>query len=133
MKLQDYRETFYTFSGKASNLSRQLAFAAIALIWLFKNGEPGSPSIPPELLMPGFLVVAALALDMTHYVVAALTWRLFYRSKEKAGVGENIEIEHSDLLELPILVLFVGKIACVTIAYVQIAIFLLRALKIIDG
>jgi hypothetical protein len=26
MKIEDYRQTFYTFSGKASDICRQLAF-----------------------------------------------------------------------------------------------------------
>jgi hypothetical protein len=39
MKLQDYRNDFYLFSGKASDISRQLAFAAIAIIWIFKRTE----------------------------------------------------------------------------------------------
>jgi hypothetical protein len=35
--VEDYRKTSYEFSGKASDASRQLAFAAIAVIWLFKT------------------------------------------------------------------------------------------------
>ena len=53
MKLQGYRADFYTYSGKASDLSRQLAFAGIALIWLFKKDDAGRLSIPPDLVMPG--------------------------------------------------------------------------------
>ena len=39
MKLSDYRETYYEFSGKASDVTRQLAFAGIAIVWIFKIEE----------------------------------------------------------------------------------------------
>jgi len=42
MNLQDYRDDFYTYSGKASDISRQLAFAGIAIIWIFKKEVPAT-------------------------------------------------------------------------------------------
>lgn len=128
MKLQDYRNDFYAFSGKASDLNRQLAFAAIALIWLFKRDAGGQLTIPPELLWPGILVVASLTLEMLHYCVASIIWRTFYRAKEKAGVAETTEIDHSIWLERPILALFIAKIACTIAAYIGILIFLAKTL-----
>ena len=38
-KIEDYREDFYFFTGKASEVNRQLAIAGIAVIWIFKNPE----------------------------------------------------------------------------------------------
>ena len=71
MKIQDYRNDFYTFSGRASDLNRQLAFAAIAVIWLFKRDSGGGVlTIPSELVLPGVLVVVSLMLDMLHYCAA---------------------------------------------------------------
>jgi hypothetical protein len=128
VRLQDYRDTFYEFSGKASDLSRQLAFAAIALIWLFKKDVGGQPTLPRELILPGILVVASLTLEMLQYCVASIIWRTFYRRKEEAGVGENVEIEHSEWLERPITLLFAAKIVCVVAAYIAIFIFLIKTL-----
>ncbi len=48
MKLSDYRETYYEFSGKLSDVSRQLSFAGIALIWLFKLDSTPVPKVPDE-------------------------------------------------------------------------------------
>jgi hypothetical protein len=124
VKLQDYRDDFYTFSGKASDLNRQLGFAGIALIWLFKKDVGGSPTIPATLLLPSILIISSLTLDMLHYCVASIIWRCFYRGKEKAKVGENVEIDHSIWLELPIWLLFVAKIVCVVVAYIYIFKFL---------
>jgi hypothetical protein len=116
--LQDYRETFYTFSGKASDLNRQLAFAGIAIIWLFKKDNLAGLSIPRELLWPGVLIVLSLGLDMLHYVVASVVWRYFYRSQEKAGVDEGKVLTHETYLEWPIYFFFSAKIIIVLAAYV---------------
>lgn len=35
MTLSDYLASYYELSGKASDVSRQLAFAGIAVIWVF--------------------------------------------------------------------------------------------------
>jgi len=128
VKLQDYRETFYTFSGKASDLNRQLGFAAIALIWLFKKDVGGSPTIPAGLVLPGILVVASLTLDMLHYCVASIIWRCFYRSKENENVAEDAELNHSVWLEWPITALFALKILCIVAAYLFIFCFLIKTL-----
>jgi hypothetical protein len=116
--LQDYRETFYTFSGKASDLSRQLAFAGLAIIWLFKRDNLAGLSIPRELLWPGVLIVLSLGLDMLHYVSASAIWRYFYRSQEKAGVDEDKLLTHEAYLEWPIYFFFCAKITIVLAAYV---------------
>jgi hypothetical protein len=92
MKLQDYIDTFYTFTAKASDVNRQLAFAGIAIIWLFKKETPAGITIPHELLWPSFLIVLSLALDMLQYWLASMTWRVFYRKKEKAGISADAEI-----------------------------------------
>ena len=73
--VEDYRKDFYEFSGKASDITRQLAFAAIAVIWLFKTDAPtGEITIPPALILPGILIVASLAADLLQYVAASLIW-----------------------------------------------------------
>jgi hypothetical protein len=128
VKLQDYRNDFYTFSGKASDLNRQLAFAAIALIWLFKKDIGQQPTISSSLIYPAIFVVISLVLDMLHYCVASIVWRSFYRSKEKQHVGERRNLQHSVWLERPIWIIFVLKILAVVIAYIGIGVFLINTL-----
>lgn len=130
MKLSEYREAFYTFSGKASDLNRQLAFAGIALIWLFKRDVGVQLTIPNDLLWPTVLIVVSLALDMLHYSVASFIWHLFYRSKEKAGVRESTALKrHHPMLEWPTYIIFWAKIASVLFAYIGILIFLFRTIS----
>jgi hypothetical protein len=128
MKLQGYRDDFYTFSGKASDISRQLAFAGIAIIWIFKKDQPGAITIPRELVFPGLFIVLALSFDLLQYCVASVIWRIFYRSKEKAYVSEDVELEHSIWLEVPIYIIFWAKIICVFAAYYFIFEYLIRVL-----
>jgi hypothetical protein len=131
VKLNDYRQDFYTYSGKASDLSRQLAFAGIALIWLFKSESAGQFAIPRSLITPSIFIVCALAFDMLHYVMASVIWRWFYRSKEKAFVSEDADLPpHSVALEAPIWIIFCLKIAFVLLAYVWIFSFLLATLTV---
>ena len=131
MKLQGYRETFYIYSGKVSEITRQLAFAGIALIWLFKKESAGQFSVPRELIMPGALIVAALALDLVHYIIGSVVWFVFYREQEKIGRSEEKEIDHSAWLELPIWIPFFLKTACVLTAYAMMLQYLLRAIAFI--
>ena len=126
MRLQDYRDTYYTFTGKASDLNRQLAFAAIAVIWLFKRDVAGVPSVPPNLILPGALVVLALAFDLLQYCLGSIIWYFFYHSEEKAGTSETKDIDHSPWLERPITALFWIKIACTIAAYCFIFLFLIN-------
>jgi hypothetical protein len=126
VNLEGYRQTFYTYSGKASDLNRQLGFAGIAIIWLFKKDTGGTLSLPPEVILPGIFIVASLALDMLQYVVGSIIWRIFYRCKEKAGVGEKADLSHSPWLEGAITSLFAFKIVCLLIAYYLIFKFLIQ-------
>jgi hypothetical protein len=115
VKLQDYRQTFYDYSAKASDIARQSAFAGIALIWLFK-GE-AAYVLPEALLLPGLLIVAALAADALQYLAATVIWRRFYRYHEKRKTPESAELTHGVWLERPITYLFFVKAALVTGAY----------------
>lgn len=129
MKLQQYIDDFYTFSGKASDLNRQLAFAGIAVIWLFKKDTMVGLTIPHELLWPSLLIVLSLALDMLHYCVASIIWRRFYRSEEQAGLsGEDEVVRPGIWRERPIWILFCFKILTIVIAYVWIGEYLISTI-----
>jgi hypothetical protein len=128
VKLQDYRDDSYAFSGKASDLNRQLGFAGIALIWLFKSDVGGHATIPTILIVAGALIVVSLTLDMLHYLIGWWTWRSFYLKKEDENVSEHADLSHDVGLEERITRFFLAKIAFVVAAYVLIFIFLIKTL-----
>jgi hypothetical protein len=124
--LEDYRQAFEDFSGLASQVNRQLAFAGIALIWLFKRDVGGVPTLPHELLLPAVLIGLALAFDLLQYSVASVIWYCFYRLKEEQDTPPNKKIDHPVWLERPITLLALAKIILTMSAYAYLIGFLWR-------
>jgi hypothetical protein len=129
VKLQGYRETFYEFSGKLSDICRQLAFAGIGLIWLFKKDNLAGLSVPHELLLPGALIVAALTFDLLQYALGSILWRVFYRNNEKLNTSEDEELTHGTGWELPIWIMFCLKTLCMVAAYGFLLDFFVRSIS----
>jgi hypothetical protein len=125
MNLEGYRKTFYEFSGKLSDITRQLSFAGIAVIWLFKKDVSGVPTPPKDLVLPLILLVLTLSADYLQYLLGSLIWRYVYRSKEKAGIAEDVETEHSIWAEAPIYAAFLLKIVLLILAYISILHYLI--------
>ncbi|NLW30918.1 MAG: hypothetical protein GXY77_05610 [Fibrobacter sp.] len=117
MKLIEYKSDFYQLSGKASDINRQIAFAGIAIIWIFRITKNDTISMPTGLLLPVKLFVFGLALDLIHYVWSSSTWGIFHMIKEWQFKNENKEVSHSRLLVVPIWILFYLKIFSVLLAY----------------
>ena len=133
MKLQDYRDTADTFSGKASDACRQLAFAAIGLIWVFKKDLEGTGliSFPEVLIWAAVFVIFALALDLTQYVLGYLIYWQYFRMLEKKDTPKSKELPyHSPLLNKPIEVCYWTKILSVALAYFFLGKFLFHQIVI---
>ena len=117
MKLRAYRKKYYRVSAKASDIARQLSFAGIAVVWVFKPDKAAPTSIPTELLWPAALFVLALTFDLMHYASATLIWGIFARWHEKKGIEADEELKSSPMCNWPALFFFWGKIALVVFAY----------------
>jgi len=87
IKLSDCQEAYYLFSGKASDIARQLSFAGIAIVWMFKPINKLNIAIPHSLLIPLFLFSLSLFLDLLHYIYSAVVWGCFHRKEEKTSGG----------------------------------------------
>jgi hypothetical protein len=119
MNLREAREAYYEYSGKASDLARQLGFAGIAIIWVFKNeATEQSGLLPREFLWPGVFIVATLGMDLLHYVIGSLMWGRLARTKEKAGFSDDRDFDAPAWVNWPTICLFAGKSVSVVIAYV---------------
>lgn len=129
MKLSDAREAYYEYSKNLSAIVRQLGFAAIAIIWVFRTNDVGSSGrLPREFLWPGVWVVVALAFDLLHYTVGSFVWGRFARAKEKGGVSRDQEFKAPDWVNWPTISFFVAKIVSIIIAYVLLGTVLLNRL-----
>jgi hypothetical protein len=129
VKLSEYKQSFYQFSGKASDVTRAAALGGIALVWVFKvEGKP-IPCLPADLLRPAAFFAGGLGLDVMQYVIGALTWGSFHRYHERrlTDPAQDPELSHPPWLVWPINGLFVLKIVTVVWGYVLLGQFLSKA------
>lgn len=82
MKLSGIREQYYFYSGKTSDVSRQLSFAGIAIIWLFRSIDNSSPVVPVKLIFPMLFFVVSLLSDILQYVTGTLIWGVCHYFRE---------------------------------------------------
>jgi hypothetical protein len=125
MKLKDARDAYDIFSGKLSDIVRQLSFAGIAVIWIFRVGhESGGIAYSTELLIPLGCFVLTLGLDFLQYLYASIAWSRFHRYKELSGVDNRAEFKAPAWLNIPTLFFFYSKAASIFVGYI----FLLMAI-----
>jgi hypothetical protein len=125
MKLDDYRKVYEDFSGKLSDVARQLAFAGIALIWLFKVDSKPGQRIPPDLLPPAALLAMGLFCDLLQYVFGTVIWQRFHRKHEKLRKSEakDTALEAPWYYPIPINIAFLLKIVSIITGLAWIAIY----------
>jgi hypothetical protein len=126
--LKDYRDNYEEFSGTASEVSRKLGFAAIAVIWIFKDDVVAGKSyaLAPDLYSAGIAVVLSLGFDLFQYVFNSLIWDAYWRLKEKAGVKENAKIDAPAFFNWPALFFFWTKLTLMVVAYSYLLLFLVQ-------
>lgn len=122
MKLVDFKEAYQELSGKASDVARQLAFAGIAVVWIFKINDETCIKLPKGLLYPTLLFCFALACDLLQYYIAASIWGIFHRYHEKKALesGEESELYAPAWFNRPALTLFALKGIAVIISYIML-------------
>jgi len=124
VKLQDCREAHRDYSKTASEVNRTLAFAALAVVWIFRLEQTAPTLLPRELIGPTVWSVLSLALDLFHYASSTVIWAAYTRHKEIEGIAGDEEFLAPAEINYPGNVLFWGKIICLMIAYVSLLRFL---------
>jgi hypothetical protein len=124
MKLKEYKEVYQEFSGKLSDNVRKLAFAGIAIVWIFKQEKEGTFILPYLLKLAMLMFVIALSFDLLQYVYQTLTWGIFYRHFEKKLPSEESELMASKYLNWPAIFFFWSKVIALAVGYVLILKFL---------
>ena len=122
MKIKEVRKLVDTFTSKASELSRQLAFAGVAVIWIFKNSSQNAV-IPDDLVLPLFLLVLTLTFDFLQYVFGSIEWSIFSHIQENKYncEHEDQEVDSSPWwINLAHTICFYLKILTIVVAYVFI-------------
>jgi hypothetical protein len=130
MKLKEYKKTYEEFTGKLSDINRQIAFAGIAIIWIFV--QRGNFEIASGLMIPLIFLAIALAADLFHYIYQSAAWAFFFNYHEKRIQKEKGDYEQD--IKAPRKInyfswtLFITKITCVILGYLFLIILLSREL-----
>ena len=126
MTLSDYLASYYELSGKASDVSRQLAFAGIAVIWVFHQGHGSAVDVPGSLIAPAALFIGGLACDLLQYVSGTLIWGAFHRIQEqRLGAGSEKPLTAPAYFNWPGLFFFWSKLGLILIGYLLLLRYLL--------
>ena len=116
MKLDKLLEAKDYYSSEASNITRQLGFAGIAIIWVFKVNTADGYRAPEELILPGLLFTIGLTCDFLHYVLASIVYKIYVSYKEKK-VTRNEEFTIEPALNWPGDAMWWLKIAFIVSGY----------------
>ncbi|MEZ8169146.1 hypothetical protein A152_0016620 [Vibrio tasmaniensis 1F-187] len=130
MKLSDSRENYYTFSGSLSSVCRQLAFAGIAVCWVFTIKNETSYIIDKTLVIALISFVAGLIFDLFHYFYASFAWGFFTRCKEKELSGRDELFQAPLWINWPTLFFFWLKPISMILGYLVLFKFLLSYIAI---
>ena len=125
MKLETYRNKSYSLSKTLSENVRKLAFAGIAIIWIFKTtNSEGNNVLPMELIYPMMLILASLVSDTMQYLFGSLMWDRYCNKKRREGKTCESEVNPSSLIPRVMKIFYILKVLFVIIAYIQITIYL---------
>jgi hypothetical protein len=122
MKLKNYKEEYQWFSSKTSDVARQLSFAGIAIIWLFRIVDESGSKIPNELMIPTIALCTSLGSDLLQYIVGSLAWGGIFKYHEMRGktLLDEQELSHSIWFTVPIYLFFIVKLIAVIVAFTLI-------------
>lgn len=129
--LKCWQEEYENDSSNLSTLIRNLSFAGIGLIWIFKNTDPSGKLLPRELIYPTLIIVIALFVDLLQYIwrigVSYFTFRIYEKmlNKKMIDKASTEDIQIKPIYMEVTWALFVIKIALVLLAYIFIAKFLI--------
>jgi hypothetical protein len=120
MKREEARSAYYEFSGKLSEVARQLSFAGIAVVWLFHVDAKRGPQIDERLWQAITLIVISLACDFAQYGYQTAAWGILNRIQEHRGVTADADFVAPAWLNWPGLLFFWAKVLAVGLAYVYL-------------
>jgi hypothetical protein len=130
MTLDDLWSDVRELTGKLSDVTRQAAYAGLAVIWIFKTGDVAQYRLDRSLVWAGALLALVLACDLAQYAAnIALRWRNARREEKARGVdyrGKDITLPKT-LNRVPY-ALFALKVALVAAGYAVLLVYLFRVL-----
>jgi hypothetical protein len=129
-RLSDYRKTYEEASSKVSDITRQMALAGIAIVWIFRQVDTGDRIICQELILPLIFFVASLFFDILQYLYKTIAWYVFFRINEKNNHSQKTDplIQAKPRMNYPTWALFYLKVLCLVLGYIFVFIYLIDKL-----
>ena len=115
MKRADARAAYDDYSRSTSDKVRQLAFAALGVVWVFRPDN--SMQLPRTLLWAATFAVGTLALDVLQSLYGTVAWGVFHRRKEHEGLSHEEEFKAPRQINWPTNSLFAGKVVALAVSY----------------
>lgn len=128
MKLSEIRSDYVRYSTKLSDINRQLIFAGIAIVWLFRISTTDGITIPQDLLYPLLLFVASFLFDLIQYLVQSVIWYIYYWIKKSSNVSEDDIVAESELWNIPTWAFWLLKVLTLILGYYKLGEYLLNSL-----
>lgn len=136
MTLKEIREDYVRYSTNVSELSRNLSYAGIGVVWIFKQTVTGRAikttfmnSIPDELRWPLLLFVAVLILDLFQYVLQTAIWYPYYTKNKELHKNEredDVNLQEPEIYNILPWGFWIFKLIVVVVAYILMGLFLLK-------
>ena len=121
-KLSQFKKDYQELSGKASDVARQLSFAGIAIIWIFRVNNNSGVTLNPKLILPTIFLCISLACDLLHYIYSSIVWGSFHRyhEKKKTNPQDDPDLTADPRLNWPSIAFFYLKLLGVILSYIFI-------------
>ena len=125
MKLSEIREDYEELSGLLSKFNRQLAFAGIGIVWLFRTTDSnGTTSIDSGMLTPILCFVISFCFDLLQYLWQSYARYIFYWYKRNTGSKEEDEMNEPEWPNVIAWIMFTIKVCALMAAYIHLGIYL---------
>ncbi len=125
MKLSEIREAYEELSGSLSKFNRQLAFAGIGIIWLFRYTDANNNTfIDSQVLTPILCFVISFSFDILQYFWQSYVWYIFYWYKRGKGLKEDDEANEQEWPNVVAWVMFTVKVCALIAAYIHLGLYL---------
>tara|TARA_R110002049_G_scaffold189745_1_gene358346 strand:- start:3616 stop:4017 length:402 start_codon:yes stop_codon:yes gene_type:complete len=131
MQLKEAQQHYSNHTTKASEASRQLCFAGIAILWILatENGS-NKASLSLGMLLPLACFVFALSFDLLHYIFASFMWGCWTRKQERQDSTPEREILAPAWINWPAILLFWVKLFATIVGYYLLFIVTLEEVAI---
>lgn len=129
--LKEWREDYENTTGTISEIVRNLMFAGIGVIWIFRVEGAVEHILPNTLFIALGLIVFGLITDLIQYIWKALNIYIFYEINDKKyNKGKLTDTDIEDIkfpayIEVGTWFFFFSKIFILFLSYWQIAKYLL--------